>query len=50
MLKSILNLKGVEKLNKKQKIAVKGGKLKCWEDNECIQCSLHCAEFQCQIC
>ncbi|WP_459211857.1 hypothetical protein [Aquimarina rhabdastrellae] len=47
MLKNILNLDGIKKLEKKQQRAVQGGRMKCKVNGECIAFGRQCAESEC---
>ena len=47
MLKNILNLKGITTLEKKQQLAIQGGKAKCKINGVCVSFGPHCAEWEC---
>ncbi len=51
MLKNLINLNGVEKLNRKQQLSINGGRKECinWSTGECDEYGLQCAELICQL-
>ncbi|WP_298426384.1 hypothetical protein [uncultured Kordia sp.] len=50
MLHKILNLKGVEEIEKEQQQKINGGRAKCFNGGICTSCGHHCAEVQCCYC
>ncbi len=49
MLNNILNLNGIERLNKQQQQSIQGGRKKCFYHGECTDFGDHCSEIQCSI-
>ncbi|WP_188112269.1 hypothetical protein [Aquimarina sp. RZ0] len=51
MLKQILQLDGIHKLNKKQQLSIQGGLEECIHPgtNQCRSYGFHCAELECRI-
>ncbi|WP_271766436.1 hypothetical protein [Aquimarina algiphila] len=49
MLKKIINLNGIEKLNRKQQISINGGRKQCIDPRTglCSDYGPHCAELIC---
>ncbi|PKV50529.1 MULTISPECIES: hypothetical protein [Aquimarina] len=51
MLNNIMNLNGVEKLNRKQQLSVNGGRKQCIDPRTglCTDYGRHCAELECVL-